>query len=107
MVSPGLPLPLEMIFPHEGVESPDEPQASQPFPPSQQTDILPAPATPAELRRSSRFRKQPELFWTCNCVKVVSRPPLKYFVYNNNVSYIAHGWTIHTMIKECYCSEKC
>ena len=30
VVSPGLPVSLEMTFPHEGAESPDESQASQP-----------------------------------------------------------------------------
>ena len=54
----------------------------------------------------AKARTFSELFWTCNCVKVVSRPPLEYFVYNSNVSYIAHCWTIHTVIKECYCSDQ-
>ena len=58
VVSPGLPGPLEMTFPHEGAESLDEPLASQPVQlssqmkpsaPSQPTDILPT----LELRRAS------------------------------------------------------
>ena len=69
VVSSELSVRLEMTFPNEGAESTDEPQASQPVQlsspvktsaPSQPTHILPASAPVAELRRSSRFRKQPE-----------------------------------------------
>ena len=65
-MSLGQNVPLEMTFPHEGAESPDDPQASQPAQlsspvktsaSSEPTDILPA----AELRYLSRFMKQPEL----------------------------------------------
>ena len=65
VVSPGQNVLLEMTFPHEGAESPDDPQASQlvqlsspvkTSATSEPTDILPA----AELLYLSRFMKQPE-----------------------------------------------
>ena len=74
VVSPGLPGPLEMTFPHGRAESLDEPLASQPVQlssqmkpsaPSQPTDILPTLAPVVELRRASRFRKQPERLDLC------------------------------------------
>ncbi|KAI0231170.1 Thymidine phosphorylase [Lamellibrachia satsuma] len=68
VVSPGLPVPLEMTLPNEGAESPDEPQASQPVQlsspvktaPSQPTHILPASAPVAELRPSIISKKAAE-----------------------------------------------